>query len=244
MTRLVQTIFEQFLGIPLPFAPVSLILNAIPAIVSFKAIGKKFTLNTSMIIVVSSILTDFVPSVPITQDILLISIFGGLINGTAVSLALIGGSSTGGTDFIAVYFAEKKNKDVWNYILMGNGVVLAMAGILFGWDKALYSIIFQFTSTQVLSTVYKRYQKRTLFIITDQPEAVYKEIMENTHHGATLFRGTGLYEQKERAMVYSVVSADEIKRVLSRVRAADSHAFINCLKTDSLAGRFYRKPND
>lgn len=122
VTRLVQTIFEQFLGIPLPFAPVSLILNAIPAIVSFKAIGKKFTLNTSMIIVVSSILTDFAPSVPITQDILLISIFGGLINGTAVSLALIGGSSTGGTDFIAVYFAEKKNKDVWNYILMGNGV--------------------------------------------------------------------------------------------------------------------------
>ena len=45
-------------------------------------------------------------------------------------------------------------------------------------------------------------------------------------------------------MVYSVVSADEIKRVLSRVRAADSHAFINCLKTDSLTGRFYRKPND
>ena len=118
------------------------------------------------------------------------------------------------------------------------------AGLLFGWDKALYSIIFQFASTQVLGTVYKRYQKRTLFIITDQPEAVYKEIMENTHHGATLFRGTGLYEQKERAMVYSVVSADEIKRVLSRVRAADSHAFINCLKTDSLAGRFYRKPND
>ena len=68
VTRLIQTIFEQFLGIPLPFAPVSLILNAIPAIVSFKAIGKRFTLNTSMIIVVSSILTDFVPSVPITQD--------------------------------------------------------------------------------------------------------------------------------------------------------------------------------
>lgn len=95
VTRLIQTIFEQFLGIPLPFAPVSLILNAIPAIVSFKAIGKKFTLNTGMIIVVSSVLTDFVPSVPITQDILLISIFGGLINGAAISLALIGGSSTG-----------------------------------------------------------------------------------------------------------------------------------------------------
>ena len=211
VTRLVQTIFEQFLGIPLPFAPVSLILNAIPAIVSFKAIGKKFTLNTSMIIVVSSILTDFVPSVPITQDILLISIFGGLINGTAVSLALIGGSSTGGTDFIAVYFAEKKNKDVWNYILMGNGVVLAMAGILFGWDKALYSIIFQFTSTQTIHLLYQAYNKVTLFIVTDNPKAVYEAIYQVTNHSATEFSATGMYSNEGRKMIYSVVSSTEAK---------------------------------
>ena len=94
VTRLIQTVFDQFLGIPLPFAPVSLLLNAVPAIIGFKAIGKKFTLNTSLIIVVTSVLTDIVPSVPITQDILLISIFGGLINGAAISLALIGGTST------------------------------------------------------------------------------------------------------------------------------------------------------
>ena len=54
---------------------------------------------------------------------------------------------------------------MWNFIFAGNVVILMTAGLLFGWDKALYSIIFQFTSTQVLSTVYKRYQKRTLFII-------------------------------------------------------------------------------
>lgn len=243
VTRLIQTVFDQFLGIPLPFAPVSLLLNAVPAIIGFKAIGKKFTLNTSLIIVVTSVLTDIVPSVPITQDILLISIFGGLINGAAISLALIGGTSTGGTDFIAVYFAEKKNKDVWNYILMGNGVVLLLAGMLFGWDKALYSIIFQFTSTQTIHLLYQAYNKVTLFIVTDSPKAVYDAIYEVTNHSATEFSATGMYSNEGRKMIYSVVSSTEAKVLIRKVMLADPHAFVNVVKTDTLMGRFYQKEN-
>ena len=243
VTRLIQTVFDQFLGIPLPFAPVSLLLNAVPAIIGFKAIGKKFTLNTSLIIVVTSVLTDIVPSVPITQDILLISIFGGLINGAAISLALIGGTSTGGSDFIAVYFAEKKNKDVWNYILMGNGVVLLLAGMLFGWDKALYSIIFQFTSTQTIHLLYQAYNKVTLFIVTDRPKAVYDAIYEVTNHSATEFSATGMYSNEGRKMIYSVVSSTEAKVLIRKVMLADPHAFVNVVKTDILMGRFYQKEN-
>ena len=153
VTLLIQTVFQRFLGIALPFTLVNLLLNAVPTIVCFKAIGKKFTVSSAMIIVLTSILTDIIPSQPITQDILLIAVFGGLINGFAVSLCLMGGTSGGGTDFIAIYFAEKKNKDVWNFILLGNGCVLVIAGILFGWDKALYSIIFQFTSTQIIHKI-------------------------------------------------------------------------------------------
>ena len=114
VTLLFQTICDRFFDITVPFSPISLALNAMPASISFKAIGKKFTVVTSCMIVATSILTDIVPAVPITEDILLISIFGGLINGAAISISLIGGTSTGGTDFIAIYFAEKKNKDVWN----------------------------------------------------------------------------------------------------------------------------------
>ena len=243
VTRLIQTVFDQFLGIPLPFAPVSLLLNAVPAIIGFKAVGKKFTLNTSLIIVVTSVLTDIVPAIPITQDILLISIFGGLINGAAISLALIGGTSTGGTDFIAVYFAEKKNKDVWNYILMGNGIVLLLAGVLFGWDKALYSIIFQFTSTQTIHLLYQAYNKVTLFIVTDNPKAVYDAIYEVTNHSATEFSATGMYSNEGRKMIYSVVSSTEAKVLMRKVMLADPHAFVNVIKTDILMGRFYQKEN-
>ena len=243
VTLLIQTVCQRFFGLELHFSPISLALNAIPAIISFKAIGKRFTLVTSLMIVVTSIFTDLVPAVPITQDILLISIFGGLINGAAISLALIGGTSTGGTDFIAVYFMEKRNKDVWNYILMGNAVVLVLAGILFGWDKALYSIIFQYTSTQTIHLLYQAYNKVTLFVVTEHPQEVYEAIYEVTNHSATEFSATGMYANEDRKMIYSVVSSTEAKILIQRVMTADPKAFVNVIKTDMLMGRFYQKEN-
>lgn len=110
VTLLIQTIFDRFFGIALPFSPISLALNAVPAIISFKVIGKRFTLNTALIIVVTSLFTDIVPAIPITQDILLISVFGGLVNGVAISICLIGGTSTGGTGFYRGVFSRKEKQ--------------------------------------------------------------------------------------------------------------------------------------
>ena len=186
-------------------------------------------------------LTDLIPAQPITYDPLLISIFGGLINGFSISLCLIGNTSSGGTDFIAIYFSEKKGIDVWNYILIGNAVVLFLAGILFGWDKALYSIIFQFTSTQVVQILHQKYKKHTLFIITNQPQKVYEEISKITNHSATQFSGTGCYQGESHTMIYSVVSRDEAKILIKKVKEADPQAFINVIKTDYINGRFYHK---
>ena len=243
VTLLIQTICDRFFDITVPFSPISLALNAIPAIISFKAIGKRFTVVTSILIVATSFMTDMVPAIPITEDILLISVFGGLINGVAITIALLGGASTGGTDFIAIYFAEKKNKDVWNYILIGNVVVLMIAGYLFGWDKALYSIIFQFTSTQVIHLLYQVKKKVTLFVVTEEPEAVYQAISEVTNHSATEFSATGMYSNEKRKMIYSVVSTMEAKVLIQRVMEADPRAFVNVVKTDTLIGRFYQKSN-
>ena len=241
VTLLLQTIFDRFFGIAVPFSAINLLLNSIPTVICFRAIGKKFTISSAIIIVATSIFTDVIPCQPITQDILLISVFGGIINGFAVSLCLIGGTSGGGTDFIAIYFAQKKNKDVWNFILMGNGCVLAIAGILFGWDKALYSIIFQLASPQMIHMLHTAYKKETLFIVTDHPDEVYQEIYEVTNHSATESAASGWYSNKKRKMLYSVVSSTEAKILVNRVRKADPNAFINVIKTDFLEGHFYQK---
>lgn len=244
LTLLLQEIFRRFLGIEIPYTAINLLLNAFPVYISFRFIGKKFTLLSCLSIVLTSVLTDLLPGMSITSEPILVCIFGGIMNGCAILLCLLAGGTSGGTDFISIYLSEQHGKDSFNIILMGNVTMLTIAGVLFGWERALYSILFQYASTQLLHMLYKRYQQQTLLIITEQPEEVYRVIKDITHHGATLFKGTGLYEHQERTMIYSVVAADEVKRVVASVRAVDGHAFINSIKTNSLTGRFYRRPND
>jgi uncharacterized membrane-anchored protein YitT (DUF2179 family) len=153
-------------------------------------------------------------------------------------------ATTGGTDFISIYFSEKTGMDSWNLVLGINIVIISLAGIMFGWDKALYSIIFQYASTQVLHVLYKRYQKQTIFIVTNHAKEVCDAIYKASNHGATILEGEGAYEHKERSVVYSVVSGEESKNVLSAIKAVDPTAFVNVIKTEELSGRFYRRPTE
>lgn len=245
ITRLLQRCALEFAGVEIPFSPINLTLNAVPAIISYKLVGKRFTLYSCLSIVLVSFFTDLVPSMPITQDILLICIFGGLLNGFAISLCLRVRITSGGTDFIAIALSERKNIDAWNYILCGNVVMLTVAGLLFGWDKALYSIIFQFTSTQVIRMMDPESKRATLFIVTGREQAggVCAQI-QDTHHTATLVEGVGLYNGEPCVMIYSVVASNQIRQLTRKVREADPKAFVNVIRTEQLHGNFYRRPRD
>ena len=244
LSLLLQECFQAFLGIYVPYTAINVVLNSIPAFISFKFIGKKFTGLSVLSIVLCGFLVDLIPSAPVTDEVLLNAIFGGIINGLAVTICLKANATTGGTDFISIFLSERYGIDAWNYIMMINVVILLVAGSLFGWTKAMYSIIFQYTSTQVLHTMYQRYQKQTLFIITEHPNEVYQVIRDNTHHDATLFKGIGLYLYKTRKMVYSVVSRDEARRVVTKIHEVDPKAFINVMNTQQITGRFYQRPQD
>lgn len=244
LTILIQRIGELLFRIEIPYTLVNLLLNAFPVYIGFRFIGKKFTLYSCLMIVLTSILTDMIPGYVITYDILLISVFGGIINGLVISLCLMMNATTGGTDFIAIYLSDKKGVDSFHIVLGLNIVILGIAGILFGWDKALYSIIFQFVSTQILHVLYKKYQQQTLFIVTNRAEEICAAIYEVSHHGATVLEGKGSYGHQERNVVYSVVSSAECKKVIRAVKLVDEEAFVNAIRTEQLYGRFYQKPAD
>ncbi len=244
LTLLIQRSAQTFGGVSLPFSLINFLLNAVPAVISFRFIGRRFTLFSCLMIVLTSVLTDALPAIPLTNDVLLICIFGGIINGFAISLCLRGRATSGGTDFIAVALSERLHVDAWNYVLAGNAVMLVIAGALFGWESALYSIIFQFASTQVVHLLNPRYKRTTLFIITSHPDELYEQIRLQTHHSATLFRGTGLYNGKEQDMIYSVVESGQVKQIKRAVREVDPKAFVNIIRTDQVTGNFYEVPND
>lgn len=244
VSLLLQHIIKSIFHVTVPYSVFNILLNLFPVYIGFRYIGKKFTLYSILTILLSSIFVDILPDYIFTTDILLISIFGGLINGFAIALCLNVGTTTGGTDFISIYMSQQKGMDAWNYILFGNVIILLIAGAMFGWSIALYSIIYQFCSTQIIQMLYKRYQKETLFIISDKTDEIYRLIKDTTNHDATLFHGIGCYEAKEKEMIYSVINTDARRQLIPLIHSVDPHAFINVVKTEELAGRFHDIPND
>lgn len=244
VSLLLQHIIKSIFHITVPYSVFNILLNLFPVYIGFRYIGKKFTLYSILTILLSSIFVDILPDYIFTTDILLISIFGGLINGFAIALCLNIGTTTGGTDFISIYMSQQKGMDAWNYILFGNVIILLIAGAMYGWSIALYSIIYQFCSTQIIQMLYKRYQKETLFIISDKADEIYRLIKDTTNHDATLFHGIGCYEAKEKEMIYSVINTDARRQLIPLIHSVDPHAFINVVKTEELAGRFHDIPND
>lgn len=244
LTVLTQRLALLLFNIELPYTPVNLLINAFPVYIGFRYIGKKFTLLSLVMIVLSGFLTDLIPAYTLTQDILLISIFGGIINGFAVSLCLRADATSGGTDFIAIYLSQKRGMETWNLVLCFNAVLLLIGGYFFGWDKSLYSIIFQFSSTQVLHLMHRNYQKVTLLIVTDCPEEICWEIHRMCHHGATIFHGEGSFEHDKHDLVYSVIAGSDVRKVTKIVHETDPAAFINTFSSDQIMGHFYMEPKD
>ncbi len=244
ITLLLQEVFSKFFGIKIPFAVFYWGLNIVPAIICFKYVGKKFTILSIWSIISVGFFTDIIPGLDVTNDILLCTIFGGIINGAAISLCLLAGATSGGTDFISIYVSEKTGRSIWNHIFIGNVLVLTIFGLLFGWSRALYSIIFQFAGTQILNSLYKRYQKSTLLIISEKPDELVKTIRETTGHDATLFKGEGCYTGMERNMLYTVISSDTEEKLIREVKKTDPQAFVNILQTKMLKGNFIMKKQD
>ena len=239
---LLQKLFDTFLNIYVPYSFINVPLNLILAIVCFKYIGKRFAILSIVSIVLTGLVVDLFPHYEITGDLLLTSVFGGIINGIAIAICLNAEATTGGTDFISALCSKKYGIDAFNYILLGNIALLTVAGLVYGWEKALYSIIYQYVGTEVIHLIYRRYQKQTLFIITDKPDDVYKEIRETTNHGATLFKGKGLYKGGEKNLVYSVVAGDEMYLVIKNIKRADPDAFIDVINSNRVEGWFFQRP--
>ena len=244
LTVLTQRIALSYFNVSIPFSLLNITINLIPIYIGFRFVGKKFTFYSLIMLLVTGFFTDYLHLAPITSDKLLIAIFGGIMNAMAITLCLWVDATSGGTDFIAIYLSEKKGVDTWNLIFYFNAVILLINGYLFGWDKALYSIIFQFVSTQTLSALYRNYQKLTFFIITDYPHEVAEGIHEVSHHGASIIKAEGAYAHQEKSMVYSVISSMDARKVKMKIKEIDPKAFINTVHSKDIMGRFYMKPKD
>ncbi len=242
ISRLVSAVLLEFSNINISFSVIYMVLNVVTSIFVFKKIGKKFMFFSILHYILVSLFTSILPTRMITEDLLLISVFGGLINGFAISIALRNNASSGGMDFIAIYFSTRFNVSTWNYVFILNAVVLTIAGLLFGWDKALYSIIFQFVSTQVVNTMHNRYKSTQLDIITNMPDEICDAVFHTCRHGITKIKCTGGFTNKEHWLLLIAVNTYQLKDVVDSIRKVDPHAFITLRNVDRVLGNYYQKP--
>ena len=242
LAKLLQRVGLTFYDTKISFTLLNVVFNAVPAVFAYRLVGKKFTILSCVSLFTVSILVDELPVIPITGDILLISVFGGIINGLGMSLVLNSNASGGGTDFIAMSLSARYKVSTFNYMLLFSAVIILISGAIFGMDKALYSIIFQFCNTQVINTFYKKYKKKTLMIVTDNPAAVSADLLELTNHSSTILKGFGSYTAHKKYLIYTVLSDGDVRKMKKRIREQYPDTFVNVINSSDVVGTFYIQP--
>lgn len=244
LARLISDILLDKFNINISYIVFFLITNLILCVIVYKYIGKLFTiLSVSQIIMVSIFASIFTPLITL-DDKILFAIFGGIVNGVGVGLALTHNASSGGTDFLSIYLSNKKKRSMWNIVFGLNCLIIVIAGLLFGWERAMYSIIYQFCTTQIINRMHKRYTSQTITIITEHPDEVSKEIFSTVRHGITRIEATGAYKNTKETMLYTVVNGYQVDDIVKSISRADPKAFINITDTKQVVGNYYQKPLD
>lgn len=243
-TRLLSDILLDFAHINVPYTIFYFSINVILAIIVYKYIGKWFTLLSLIQTSLVSLLSTFLKPMFSLSELILVAIFGGVLNGFAVGIALANNASTGGLDFVSIYFSNKYKKSTWNYIFIFNCFILFIAGFIYGWERTCYSIIYQFCSTTIMKKMHKRYTHQTITIITKKPKEVSDAIFSEIRHGITALKAEGLFKHEDETILYTVVNSFQTEEVIKITGKADPNAFINVQDTASINGNFYQKPLD
>lgn len=219
-----------------------LLLNIPAALLCAKAISKRFVLLSTIQFSLVSLLLTFCQFEPLFTDQVLNILFGGVLWGFSISLALKAGGSTGGTDFIAQYVSNKIHKGIWDYVFYFNCFMYVCYGFVFGWKEAGYSIIFQFLSTKTISSLYQRYEQITIEFTTAKPQLVIDSFMSCCRHGMSIIEAHGAYSNKKFYICKTVVSSYQAREVIDQVRKADPKVIVNTYKTANFYGNFYQQP--
>lgn len=224
---------------------ITMLLFNIPLfLLSWRLIGPMFGAKTLFGTITISIFVDLFNqfAVPMTSDLLLAAIYGGVISGIGLGLAFRSGGSTGGTDMAAQLVARFFPTSVGQALLFVDGFVIILAGLAFGLELAMYALIAVFITTKTIDLVQEgqNYAKATL-IISDRAEEIGQSIMERLERGVTSLDGRGMYTKDDKDVLLVIVSRVEIAQVKEIVREFDESAFVVIADVHEVLGEGFRR---
>lgn len=221
------------------------ILNIPFMFLAFNKIGKKFVLQSFYAIFILSMALNAFHSHKITDDLLLSTVFGGIILGTGVGLVLKNDGSLDGTEIMSLVLSKKFGLSVGEIIMAFNIFIYGASGLVFGWDRAMYSILTYFIAYRVIDTVLEGLNSaKSIRIISDHAKEIGDALLENLEIGVTYLKGTGAYSGLEKTIIYCVVNRLEMANIKETIKQIDPHAFISVVDVHEAYGGRTRKKID
>jgi len=213
-------------------------LNTPFFIFGYKQIGKSFAISTLFSVLSLSLWVTFLHPFPVlTDDIFLASVFGGIIVGIGVGLIIRYGGSLDGTEVVAIVLDKKTGFSVGEIVMFFNLFILSSAGLVFGWDRAMYSIVTYFIAFKIIDlTIEGLDESKAVMIVSDKPEVIAKALMARLGRGVTLIHGKGGYSGHSKSVLYSVVTRLEISKLKSIVSEIDERAFVTISDVHEVMG--------
>ncbi|MDY0322466.1 MAG: YitT family protein [Candidatus Carbobacillus sp.] len=219
-----------------------LLFNIPLFIFGFYTLGKVFIARSALSVALTSILMNLIPVYQLTTDPILSAVFGGALAGLATGMIFTASASTGGLDIIGMFISKRRDFPMGTLMSSFNAVIIFIAGFLFTWDQALYTMLSIFVAGRVVDTIFTRHIKLTLMIVTENGEAVREALLKQIVRGITVLEGVGAYSKNKKTVLMTVATRYELPVIKGLIRQADPKAFVNIMQTVEVMGAFTRLP--
>ncbi len=237
--QLINSMSERFLPFTISTSLMYFVLNVPLFVLGWVKIGHKFTFFTIIAVVLGSIMMKVVQPLSVHWDPLLCAIFGGTINGIGTGFALKNGISTGGLDIIGIVIRQKTGTSYGKFNILVNLVIIAAAGFVFGWTRALYSALTIFINGRVIDSVYTQHKKMQVMIVTEHPQPIIDGIQNKMHRGITIIHDAeGAFGHTEKTVLITIIDRYDMYDIRQIITQADPYAFVSVSEVEKVYGRF------
>lgn len=194
---------------------------------ALKKLGGLFVAQTFYAIFMLSISVNVFRHHVATDDILLATVFGGVVLGIGVGIVLRNNAAMDGTEILSIRLAKKSGFSIGEVIMFFNMFIYTAAGFLYGWDKAMYSVLVYFICYKVIDIVLEGLnESKSVNIISDKAEDIGNAIIKKLDIGVTYIKGRGGYTGVEKDIIYCVISRLELAKLKELVKSIDKMAFL------------------
>jgi uncharacterized membrane-anchored protein YitT (DUF2179 family) len=220
-----------------------ILLNLPFLYLGYMQIGKNFTLSTLFSIVsLAYWVSIFHPIPELTHDLFLAAIFGGILVGIGVGIIIRYGGSLDGTEIVAIIFDKRTGFSVGEIVMFMNLFILGSAGLVFSWDKAMYSLVAYFVAFKLIDiTIEGLDETKGIFIISEKPNEIAETLMDRLGRGVTIFHGEGGFTGEPKKVLYSVITRLEIAKLKAIVNEIDEQAFVTIHDVHEVLGGNIKK---